>query len=302
MITSAPTTTTTTPTTTPILKPPSTSPFSTTPLPPPKDPSNSNDLITEMRSRLQKDVIEPSNLSKSDSEEAIQFCDDACLRRYLRSRNWDLEKALVKLKETVVWRAEYRPHEIKPEDIAHEAMGGNNYVNGFDKHGRPIIYLKKRGKVGDPVNNVRLLVLTLEQAIRMMPKDGSVEKVCLILDMTEYTRANSPPMAITKLTLNILSNHYPEDPVTQAKIKFIKCPRPTPQPQTRIEIEDDDGTRSLSSQVTNTTTATKSDSTSGLLQFIDAEMLERMYGGNLDFVYDHEVYWKVVEAQEEEGK
>lgn len=38
---------------------------------------------------------------------------DACLKRYLRARSWNLKKAEKMLRETLQWRASYKPEEIR---------------------------------------------------------------------------------------------------------------------------------------------------------------------------------------------
>lgn len=41
------------------------------------------------------------------------YCSDASISRYLRARNWNVKKATKMLKETLKWRFEYRPEEIR---------------------------------------------------------------------------------------------------------------------------------------------------------------------------------------------
>lgn len=43
----------------------------------------------------------------------LLYCTDACLRRYLVARNWNLEKAKTMLEETLKWRADYKPEDIR---------------------------------------------------------------------------------------------------------------------------------------------------------------------------------------------
>lgn len=42
-----------------------------------------------------------------------QFADDACLKRYLRARNWNLKKSEKMLKDTLAWRDSYKPEDIR---------------------------------------------------------------------------------------------------------------------------------------------------------------------------------------------
>jgi hypothetical protein len=47
------------------------------------------------------------------SGRSLQYCSDACLRRYLEARNWNLEKSEKMLEETLNWRSTYKPEEIQ---------------------------------------------------------------------------------------------------------------------------------------------------------------------------------------------
>jgi hypothetical protein len=47
------------------------------------------------------------------------------------------------IKNSLEWRRSYKPHLITAEDVKIELNNtGKMYRNGFDKHGRPIIYMK----------------------------------------------------------------------------------------------------------------------------------------------------------------
>lgn len=41
------------------------------------------------------------------------YCSDASISRYLRGRNWNVNKAVKMLKATLKWRMEYKPEEIR---------------------------------------------------------------------------------------------------------------------------------------------------------------------------------------------
>lgn len=47
------------------------------------------------------------------SGHAKKFCTNACLKRYLEARNWNLEKAKKMLEETLKWRSNFKPEEIR---------------------------------------------------------------------------------------------------------------------------------------------------------------------------------------------
>ena len=138
-----------------------------------------------------------------------EFCSDACLLRYLRARSWNVQHALEALVDTLQWRYEYRPHRIDPESLRDESSTGKEYINGFDRYGRPILYFRNhRENTKNYDSQIRLLVLNLETAIRLMP--AGVEKVVLIFDFSQFSPSCSPPMHINKQFLSLLSAHYPE--------------------------------------------------------------------------------------------
>lgn len=47
------------------------------------------------------------------SGRSFMFCTDACLRRYLEARNWNVDESKKMLEETLEWRAAYKPEEIR---------------------------------------------------------------------------------------------------------------------------------------------------------------------------------------------
>lgn len=46
------------------------------------------------------------------SGRSMQFCTDACFRRYLDARNGNVDKSKKMLEETLKWRSSYKPEEI----------------------------------------------------------------------------------------------------------------------------------------------------------------------------------------------
>ncbi|GJP73220.1 hypothetical protein CLOP_g3959 [Closterium sp. NIES-67] len=70
------------------------------------------------------------------------FCTDACLRRYLRARNWNVQRAERMVRDTLRWRDECRPEEIQWADVAEEGETGKVYRTAFlDKKGRSVVVL-----------------------------------------------------------------------------------------------------------------------------------------------------------------
>jgi hypothetical protein len=80
----------------------------------------------------------------------------------MRAAKWKLDEAKKRIKSTMQWRREFQPDLIPPEDIRVESETGKMYstffffskkfgstetdsyrsiLNGFDKDGRPIIWM-----------------------------------------------------------------------------------------------------------------------------------------------------------------
>ncbi|KAJ3294541.1 hypothetical protein HK104_003505 [Borealophlyctis nickersoniae] len=241
--------------------------------------------IDGFQKRLEEDVI-PKEFTDEEKEKARRFCDPTCLRRYLVAHRWKLDDAVKGLRDTLLWRKEYKVDSITAEEIASEAKGATNYFNGFDIHGRPILYLKKKDGTENHQLNVRMLVHNIETAIKAMP--AGVEKLLVIMDFTLYSRANSPPLSISRLTLHILSAHYPERLGATFMVNapwvfnvFWTMFSPFVDVNTRAKIRFAKWTKGQ-------------EGISPLLQEVEAGMLECTYGGSLDFVYDHDVYWEAV--------
>jgi len=54
-----------------------------------------------------------------------------------------------------------------------------------------------------------MVVYCMERAA-LAAEEAGVDKWVWIIDLARYTRANSPPLAITRATLDIMQHHYPE--------------------------------------------------------------------------------------------
>ncbi|KAL6564670.1 hypothetical protein OROMI_016120 [Orobanche minor] len=47
------------------------------------------------------------------SGRSLQYCSDACLKRYLEARSWNVEKSKKMLEESLRWRSSFKPEEIR---------------------------------------------------------------------------------------------------------------------------------------------------------------------------------------------
>jgi len=221
----------------------------------------------------------PSDLD----EKSKAWCTDAILCRFLRARDWDHDKALQMIKNTLEWRKQYKPWSITAEDVKVETQNeGKMYRNGFDKYGRPILYMKPRyDNTGHDQREVKVknLVYLLEKC-DLAAKKNDREKLTMLVDFKDASQIYGfGNIKTSKEILAILQDHYPETlgvayicnspmtfslfwnvispfmhQVTQQKVRFVK----------------------------------KYDA---LLETIDADQLEVDYGGNLAFKYNADKHW-----------
>ncbi|THU58604.1 hypothetical protein C4D60_Mb03t16120 [Musa balbisiana] len=144
------------------------------------------------------------------SGHSLMFSDDACLRRYLVARNWNIDKSKKMLQETLKWRATYKPEEIRWHEVAVEGETGKVYRADFqDREGRSVLVLRPgKQNTSSHDNQLRHLVYLLENAIINLP--DSQEQMIWLIDFTGWSLSNSVPIKTARETANILQSHYPE--------------------------------------------------------------------------------------------
>jgi hypothetical protein len=214
-----------------------------------------------------------------------QWCDDACLQRFLRANSWKPDASFNQLYETLGWRRDFGVENLTAKDIEKQLRLGNIYIQGKDKAGRPILYLKKHLDNAEEFDYnlyTKELVYLMEKAIRLM--GPGVESWIWIVDLNGYCRADATPVDIARQIIHIMATCYPErlykcvfvdapmifhgfwslikhflDPVTKEKIVWVEGPA---------------------------TPGSKKQQT--FLEWIDPNQLEVAYGGNLDYHYNYE--------------
>jgi hypothetical protein len=163
-------------------------------------------LLEQVKSRLEE-TFESANIVLNGMER--KWLDDRCLIRYLKATKWNVEQALDRLRNTISWRRDYQPDLISPEEVKIEAETGKQILSGFDKEGRPLLYLiPKRENTKEHTRQLRFVVYNLEKAIKLMPI--GVEKITIILDYENISMFTAPPLSVTKMFLQIVGDHYPE--------------------------------------------------------------------------------------------
>ncbi|CAI0447714.1 unnamed protein product [Linum tenue] len=172
--------------------------------------SSSNGFEKHLASEEQLEKInEVRRLVGTLSEKLSIYCSDASISRYLRARNWNVKKATKMLKDTIKWRAEYKPEDIRWDEIAKEAETGKIYRSSCtDKHGRPVLVMRpSRQNTKSTKGQIRYLVYCMENAIMNLPPDQ--EQMVWLIDFDGYNLSHLS-LKVTRETAIVLQNHYPE--------------------------------------------------------------------------------------------
>ncbi|XP_010539916.1 PREDICTED: random slug protein 5 [Tarenaya hassleriana] len=165
---------------------------------------NIDSAVTDSKIKELKALIGPL------SGRTSVFCTDACLKRYLEARNWNVGKAKKMLEETLKWRSAFKPEEIRWDEVADEGETGKVYRAGFhDRHGRTVLILRPALQNTKSLDNqMKHLVYLIENAILNLPEDQ--EQMSWLIDFTGWTLSTNVPIKSARETINILQNHYPE--------------------------------------------------------------------------------------------
>lgn len=187
-------------------------------------------------------------------EKTRNWCDDGCLCRFLRARDWDIPKAQEMIQNTIKWRMETKPDEIKYEEINHAGSTGDLYLSsGKDRKGRVIVYMRPGKSKDTPeirAQYVRHMAWTMENGCKLLDTPHTAqEKLTWIVDFQgcKISGGIDENIKMSKETINVMQNMYPErlgmgfilnpplpffvlwkvvenflDPVTRHKIQFIK--------------------------------------------------------------------------------
>lgn len=155
-------------------------------------------------------VIELKSALGPLSGRSWKYCTDACLRRYLEARNWNVEKAKKMLEETLQWRSTYKPEEICWNEV--EDVGKNGLISRADFHdrfGRSVLIMRpglQKTIAGE--GNLRHLVYLVENAILSLPEGQ--EQMTWLIDFTGWTLNTNVPIKVARDIIYVLQNHYPE--------------------------------------------------------------------------------------------
>jgi len=242
------------------------------------------ELLKQFRESIEKD----ERAQHFGARQKHFLVDDACLLRYLRAREWNLDKSKTLIFGTLEWINVYGYDVLSKtyeNEISHEGETGKTYRNGKDKLGRPVVYMRDRNQNTKTYDDqVRFTVYQLDMTIASMDLSMGVEQWALIIDFNGYTMSNAPPMKVSKQVLDIMMEHFPErlgiafmiDPPFLFTL-FWRAISPFIPAETKAKVKMVSGSID--------------DKRRFFSEYFDLDQLESDFGGDLKCTYDHSVYW-----------
>lgn len=238
----------------------------------------------------------PTTLAKNApavpiTEDERMFLTRECLLRYLRATKWNVSEATARLRATLAWRREYGVEERTSDYVSIENETGKQVIMGYDINSRPCHYLrpsKQNTKRSD--RQIQHLVFMLERVIDLMVPGQ--ETLSLLINFKESGSSENAGVGQGRQTLYILQNHYPErlgralvvnGGFRRRKMKeavltpivpfvlwgFFKLITPFIDPLTREKLKFNEDMRT----------------------HVPPTQLLRENGGDVEFEYDHSIYW-----------
>ncbi|XP_061345926.1 uncharacterized protein LOC133291642 isoform X2 [Gastrolobium bilobum] len=153
----------------------------------------------------QAKIIEVRRLIGPLSDKASVYCFDASVSRYLSSQNWKVNKAAQMLKQSLKWREEYKPEEIRWEEVADEAERGKMYRPSYhDKHGRSVLVMRT-GRQSS--KSMKYFVYCMEKAILNLPPNQ--EQMIWLIDFHGFNLSSISVKFAREIT-HVFQQYYPE--------------------------------------------------------------------------------------------
>ncbi|KAL5704604.1 hypothetical protein ACHQM5_023007 [Ranunculus cassubicifolius] len=224
----------------------------------------------------------------------LLYCTDACLRRYLEARNWNVDKAKKMLAESLKWRSTYKPEEIRWHEVAHEGETGKVYrANFHDRHGRTVLILRPgKQNTTSADNQLRHLVYLIENAILNLPE--SQEQMSWLIDFTGWSITQNVSVKTSRDSTHILQNHYPE----RLAIAFLYNPPRLFEAFWKIVKYFLDA---KTFQKVKFVYPKNQDSVELMSSYFDVENLPAEFGGKAKLEYDHEEFSRMMAEDDVKG-
>lgn len=219
------------------------------------------------------------------AEDEKMFLTKECILRYLRATKWKVDDAKKRLELTLGWRREFGvdpDSSLSADVVSVENETGKEVIMGFDNDSRPCLYLKP-GRQNTKASHLQVqhLVYMLERVIDFMP--SGQDQLALLIDFkpTKVSKVGGklPSVSTGREVLHILQTHYPErlgkallTNIPWLASAFLKLIHPFIDPLTREKLVFNEP----------------------FPNYVPKEQLDKDFGGEVDFEYDHEKYWPVL--------
>ncbi|EEH15781.1 hypothetical protein PABG_05868 [Paracoccidioides brasiliensis Pb03] len=203
------------------------------------------------------------------------FLTRECLLRYLRATKWDVTGAVIRLQGTLTWRREYGLDKLTPDYISIENETGKQLILGYDVNARPCLYLDpSKQNTEQSERQIQHLVFMLERVIDLMGPDQ--ESLALVVNFNETKSGQNGTIGQGRKTMSILQNHYPERLGRALVVNmpflilgFFKLISPFIDPTSKAKLKFNEN----------------------LCEHVPQAQLLKTLGGEVEFEYDHSVYW-----------
>ncbi|PON91770.1 CRAL-TRIO lipid binding domain containing protein [Trema orientale] len=232
------------------------------------------ETVTTEMAEIEKSKVAIMRALVQREDPSSKEVDDLMLRRFLRARNMDIDKASNMFLNYLNWRHSFVPTgSISASQIPHEIAQNKFFMQGVDRNGRPIILVyagrHKQLKLDD---FKRFVVFCLDKICARMPRGQ--EKFLAIGDLQGWGYANSDVRGYLA-ALSILQDCYPE---RLGKLFLVHVPYIFMTAWKMVYPFIDKNTKKKIMFVENK----KLNST--LLSDIDESQLPEIYGGKLPLV------------------
>lgn len=165
---------------------------------------NGSNHVEQNKVLLMRALVEKQDPSSKD-------VDDFMLRRFLRARDLDIEKASAMFLKYMKWRKSFVPNGlISASEIPNELTQNKFFTQGLDKKGRPIALVlgaRHFQNKGGLEEFKRFAVFGLDKLCSRIP--ARQEKFVVIGDLEGWGYSNSDMRAYLS-GLSILQDYYPE--------------------------------------------------------------------------------------------
>ncbi|RXW15283.1 hypothetical protein EST38_g10570 [Candolleomyces aberdarensis] len=245
-------------------------------------------MYDEVLAHFSPDSYALPGLEKGDLTDQEKFwLSRDCILRFLRASKWKTATAITRVEATLKWRREFGWYDsITPELIEPEAQTGKELTFGFDATGKPGLYMvPSRQNTEESPRQIQFAFWMVERCIDLMPP--GVENLALLIDFAQ--RSKNPSIGTARQVVHILQEHYPERLGLACAINipffihaFFRIVLPFVDPITRNKLKFNQDVVA-----------------DGL--FKPDMIMNGSWGGERDFEYDHDKYWKALLKQSEDN-